>query len=368
MYMAWNGDKWSVQQRSRIALLENRITETSFDMGDHIRGGNNDVSGRFTSSTDAAARRSITIPSLIVAVSGEVVFIPTELVFDLNSPDVWDAPGLAVPSARAGKDFYVYATTGSDTQVVLSENATFPTGYTASNTRKIGGFHCLCVSVGIISGHELYGYIAGDALPRSCWDLSHLPVSSPEGMVYSPSGHWVDIYLPSVAGGQLVSVNGGTIADGVSVNIFHAYKYDQWFARIGKKPIASMEFVVASIGANQGTNIMGSVDPVTTTGHIDTAGRRMISNIGCEDMCGVLWQFGREQGGSSGADSWVSAYDANDSNVAGQHYRAPNRPRFGGAWYNGAECGSRGSYWNGSPLALASSSSSRGVAEPASSR
>ena len=46
----------------------------------------------------------------------------------------------------AGKDVYIYALAGSGTEpdFVLSLNSTVPTGYTAENSRKIGGFHCLC--------------------------------------------------------------------------------------------------------------------------------------------------------------------------------------------------------------------------------
>jgi hypothetical protein len=241
-----------------------------------------------------------------------------------------------------------------------------PSGGTpsASNTRKVGGFHCLCVAVGTIAGHDLTGYLAGDILPRSVWDLINRPVSAVEGMVYSLTNQWVDIYLPSVSGSTVVSVNGGAIASGATAVKFHAYKWDQWFGQQGKKPIASMEFVVASLGANQSTNITGSANPTTTGGHVDTAGRRMISNIGCEDMCGVFWQWGREQGAVAGAASVADAFDANDTGVGGQHYNAPTRPGFGGGWGNGVNCGSRGSEWNNSPLTLNSNVSSRGVAEP----
>jgi len=164
-----------------------------------------------------------------------------------------------------------------------------------------------------------------------------------------------------------VSVNGGTIADGVEENgeKFHPYKFDQWFARIGKKPIASLEFVDASIGSNQETNINGSSDPVTTGGHSDTAGDRMISNIGCEDMCGALNQLGREQAGSNIGVDWANATDGNDSDVGGEHYKAPERPKFGGYWGSGDFSGSRYSKWNIPPLPLFLTNSSRGVAEPA---
>lgn len=89
--------------------------------------------------------------------------------------------------------------------------------------------------------------------------------------------------------------------------------------------------------------ISGSGDPVTTGGHSDTAGRRMISNIGCEDMCGAMYQGLYDQ--SAKYDSSVSAgwYDLPGSK--GQYYRPAStndvKLLAGGDWYNGAACGSR---------------------------
>ena len=48
-----------------------------------------------------------------------------------------------------GTDYYIYCcdpTNGSDTVdrdevFVISKNSTYPSGYTADNSRKIGGFH-----------------------------------------------------------------------------------------------------------------------------------------------------------------------------------------------------------------------------------
>jgi hypothetical protein len=91
----------------------------------------------------------------------------------------------------------------------------------------------------------------------------------------------------------------------------------------------------------------------------------MISNIGCEDCCGALWQWGIEGGATNDVgSSWSDAFDSNDSDVGGQHYEAPNRGRFGGAWGYGSMCGSRGSAWNPSPLDLHATYGARGVAEP----
>ena len=332
----------------------------------------NPASGGFTSSTfldqgtlfSRASANTLHIPDLGGVVDGTLVEV-AETTKALNTAGNWDDSSYATASNRAGKDFYVYLLSAGG--VILSNNSSVPTGYTSSNSRKIAGFHCLCVAVGTISGHSLSGYAQGDILPRSVWDRFNRPMSAPEGMVLSNDGMWVDIYLPSYSGTLLKSVNGGTIADGS--NGWHGYKFEQWFGNIGKKLIRQTEFVTASIGANQGTNISGSSDPGTTTGHTDTAGRRMISNIGCEDMAGVMWQWSRDPGGvySTGA-SWVNAYDGNDSDVAGQHYNAPYRAVLGGYWNNGSVCGSRVSFWNDSPLALASSISGRGVAEPAANR
>ena len=326
----------------------------------------------FTSSTfldqgtlfSRASANTINIPDLGGMVDGTLVEV-TATTKDLNTSGNWDASTYATASNRAGKDFYVYLLKAGG--VILSNNSTAPTTSDTTNSRKIAGFHCLCVAVGTISGHSLTGYTVGDILPRSVWDRFNRPTSSPEGMVLSNDGMWVDIYLPSYTGFVLKSTYASTIADGS--NGWHGYKFEQWFGDIGKKLIRQTEFVTASIGSNQGTNITGSADPGTTGGHNDTAGRRMISNIGCEDMAGALWQWSRDPGGvySSGA-SWVNAYDGNDSGVAGQHYQAPYRALLGGAWSYGSECGSRGSSWTYSPLTLYSSSSARGVTEPAANR
>jgi hypothetical protein len=346
---------------------------TYFQRANQLQGGNAVATGYYAPSATSGDRITVTIPDTIVAINGATYRNPTAVSKILSTAGNWDNSTYATAANRVGLDFYVYAcvpAAGYVPDYILSHSATYPSAMpsggtpSATNTRKVGGFHCLCVAVGTISGHTLTGYLAGDILPRSVWDLINKPVSAVEGMVYSLTNQWVDIYLPSVSGSTVVSVNGGAIASGATAVTFHAYKWDQWFGQQGKKPIASMEFVVASLGANQSTNITRSVNPTTTGGHVDTAARRMISNIGCEDMCGVLWQWGREQGAVAGAASFANAFDANDSGVGGQHYNAPTRPKFGGAWNEGVNCGSRSSAWSSSPLSLYSTDSSRGVAEP----
>ncbi len=354
------------------------VVEGYFFRGCALSGGNNPAGGKYAGSALAVERRSLTVPSMLVNIGGSALLLADGVVLDLDSGLSWDSGTYATAANRAGKDFFVYAclpASGSVPDFVLSAESVVPLAIpsgvtpTVGNSRKIGGFHCLCVGVGTISGHDLSGYVAGNILPRSVWDLDFRPVGSPGGMVFGRHGQWVDIYLPSVSGGELVSVFGGVIVTGTSSPAFHAYKFDQWFGRVGKRPIASLEFVVASLGSNQGTIISPFGLPASAGGHVDTAGRRMVSSIGCEDMCGVFFQLGREEGASPGSAGYAVAFDGNDSGVMGYHYSAPSRPAFGGSIYIIASyCGSRCVNWSGSPLSLSGSYSSRGVSEIACCR
>ena len=336
----YNGTTWVLAYASIVGGV---VSSSYFDKSKSLSGSNT----------------NLVIPDLYAKVGSELISITSKTI-NINTAGYWDDPMYASAVNRAGKDFYIYGREAGG--YILSNNSTYPLGYTADKTRKLGGFHCLCVAVGTISGHALTNYIAGDILPRSCWDLKHKPRSEPEGMVQNWDGVWVDIYLPSLgAGGKLVSKYNVTIADGG--NGWHTYEFEQNFGVIAKRSISQVEFVVASLGSNQSTNILGSVDPVTTGGHKDTANRRMVSNIGCEDMCGALWQWSRDAGGVQTTATWANAYDANDTGVGGQHYQAPARALLGGAWNAAAVCGSRASYWNYNPLALYADSSGRGSAE-----
>ena len=224
--------------------------------------------------------------------------VPSQIELDLSQSVSWDTTNptdYTVAANRAGKDFYIYAcqpsNSGPAPKILLSANSTVPSGYNATNSRKVGGFHCLCVAAGTIASHPLSGYLAGDILPASIWDLKHRPVSNPEGMVFSEAANiWVDIYLQSGTGTNTASVYGATITDNRNWMDF----VDDAGA-VKKRLLSDIEFQLIATGSNEETNIQGSADPNTAGGHVDTTGRRMISNIGCEDCCGVMWQWLNEQ-------------------------------------------------------------------------
>jgi hypothetical protein len=243
-------------------------------------------------TTDAQRYILQTPTTLAVYLNGKVYAVSAKTDYDLSLEATWDAVAptdYRVAATRAGKDFYVYACeqAGNTLKVLISANASAPTGYTTTTSRLIGGFHCLCLAVGAIAGHTLTNFATGDILPNSVWDYNFRPVSSPAGMVYSTgTGLWVDIYLASGTGANTASVFGGTISDTRDWNSF----VDDGGA-VSKRLLYDPEFQIIATGSNEETNITASADPVTTGGHVDTAARRMISNNGCEDMCGVMWQW-----------------------------------------------------------------------------
>lgn len=322
-------------------------------------------------------KTNITIhKNLKINIGGNPYISTIDKVLQLTSLGTLDSLG--------GKDVYIYACASSTTEpnFVLSLNSTIPSGYTAETSRKIGGFHCLCADVGTIKGHTLSGYLKGYILPLSVWDLLHRPVSDSEGMVYIKEiNKWVDIYLCSWSGNSLESKFGAVICDGGSATKFHGEGFSEQFRLISKRLLFRNEFATVAKGSNENTSIKNSTDPNTTGGHIDTAGRRMISNYGLEDCCGVLWQWGEDlfdcasaAGISlSSSDFYLNGYiwqtksvynSAYDSQTYGGCLGFLRQVRFGADWGDGAYCGSRSANCRYFPSYGASDGSSRGASEP----
>ena len=142
-----------------------------------------------------------------------------------------------------------------------------------------------------------------------------------------------DIYLQSGRGKLTSSVYGGTITD-----TRPQQNHQDDMRQVRKRLLFDNEFSSMATGSNEGTNITGSADPVTTGGHKDTANNRMISFIGAEDCCGALWQWSENSGPAGGSGD--SVYDGNGA--LGKLYGTCYALLFGGAWDSAAACGSRG--------------------------
>lgn len=322
-------------------------------------------------------KTNITIhKNLKINIGGNPYISTIDKVLQLTSLGTLDSLG--------GKDVYIYACASSTTEpnFVLSLNSTIPSGYTAETSRKIGGFHCLCADVGTIEGHTLSGYLKGYILPLSVWDLLHRPVSNSEGMVYIKEiNKWVDIYLCSWSGNSLESKFGAVICDGVSATRFHGEGFSEQFRLISKRLLFRGEFAAVAKGSNENTCIKSSADPNTTGGHIDTAGRRMISNYGLEDCCGALWQWGEDlfdcasaSGISlSSSDLYLSGYSWQTKSVYNSEYDSQaygschgllRRVLLGADWDIDAYYGSRSASCRNFSSRGAASYSSRGASEP----
>ena len=297
---------------------------------------------------------------------------------DYNLPNVVDF--LDTGSALSpGKDYYVYLCLQADNTFTfrISLNATFPNGFTADNSRKIGGFHSLCLAVGAIAGHKLSGYLTANILPASIWDLSFRAVNQNEGSVYDANlDYWPHIYLQSGTGTGTRSAFGGTVT-----HTRQQLDHIQDMFRIGKRLLTDTEFASSMEGSNQETNIFGSVQPGTAGGHTDTAGRRrMISGIGCEDGVGAYLQWlqeianmvyssgavntylsgatdnGTYRGGNPKTNFTVSndripgfTWAQRSTDTKGQQYSTIGL-FAGGYWGSGASCGSRTRNANNSRL------------------
>ena len=141
-----------------------------------------------------------------------------------------------------------------------------------------------------------------------------------------------DIYLQSGTG-QLTTSAYGAVH---TVNRQQQNHGDD-MRQVGKMLIGDEEFSSMALGSNEKTNIQGSADKTTVGGHVDTAGRRMISFIGCEEMCGYLWQWQRDCSAIGGTG--FTTYDGDD--FFGQTYGNVNALIAGGYWATGVSCGSR---------------------------
>jgi hypothetical protein len=182
--------------------------------------------------------------------------------------------------------------------------------------------------VGTISGHSLTDYVQGDILPASVWDVLHRPASSPEGMTYDDRQDlWVDIYLTSGTGELTVSAYDATISDDRDWMDF----VDDLGA-VNKRLLDDHEFQLAARGSNEETNIDGSSDPVTTGGYVDTSGRRMISDIGLEGMCGQMYQWLITQGYRADGFTHSHTVDTTTSNASEPTSSDDAAPGFG--WYD----------------------------------
>lgn len=195
-----------------------------------------------------------------------------------------------------GDDVYLYATQGSDGRagLIASRNITVPGGYTAENSRRIGGFHYGRVRP--MSQRYNASYVpVVQMVPNSVWDLGHRPTCDPTGMAEVKPGLWADIYLASIVSGSWPTVVLGSVYGVQPLRDTGYVRVDLWemIQRSGKRLPTFEEWVLAAHGSPAGSD--GSNDTAwartsntgpTTTGAVAKA----VSCAGLVDMVGNLWE------------------------------------------------------------------------------
>ena len=181
---------------------------------------------------------------------------------------------------------------------------------------------------------------------------------NPAGMVYVDLlDLWVDIYLQSGTGTSTASAYGATMTNS-RTPIQH-----QWDLQlVGKRPARDVEFMIFAEGSNQKTAVAGSAqpNPFTAGGHLDTAGKRMISGYFVEECCGLIWQW-LDEIAPVGGSGWNSY---GDEGTRGQSYGMPYVLIAGGYWVDSANCGSRSRFAHYTRSLVYANYGCRGVSLP----
>ena len=203
--------------------------------------------------------------------------------------------------------------------------------------------------------HPLSGFVACDILPESIFCCSFEPHTRfDDAMVYDrDSDLFVDVYLQSGTGSNTRSKYNEThTVSRQQVNHLRDMK------AVGKRLLSDEEFFSIALGSNECTAIQGASDKITVGGHVDTADRRMISAIGCEECCGYLGQWLNDIS-PVGGSGW-NGYDGRNS--FGQTYGTiPYGQLAGGDWGGSSACGSGSRTGNNPRSNVAASFGARGT-------
>lgn len=245
-------------------------------------------------------------------------------------------------------------------ELKVSLNSTAPTGYTPGDTRRIGGWHTLCVAVGDTSSwapnHKLNGWLAGDILPQSVWTYYHRPYASPNNTIYIPCGipFWRTIYDHS---GTLATTNfefGGTITRNRS---FYGHMQDMMHA--GYILPTYEQAAISGFDCEPLKAIMGKAEASVTTagGHVNESNHRIVSSYGAEDCVGCTWKITTI--GAIGGSGWST-----DPSVGVHQYGNVNVLRVGGLWDDSGNAGPFATAGSASALTAISYVASFGVSYP----
>ncbi len=261
-----------------------------------------------------------------------------------------------MPALVAGTDYAVYLC--NDGALRADASFTAATGFTATSSRQIGGFH-------YAPGGNAAARAGGDATPQinpySLWDIKFRPAcADPRGMTLVAGSFWSDIYLTGVDH----HLNGTSkynvaIADGSSppkipasfggngsttYSTFNWWEAEEVMQDHGKDLMSYGEFAAAAFGSTE-------LSPSGTDPGSTILRQAYTSKWGLMLATGNMWVWSRDFSYRTGANAegWKdvgtgrgSLYLMNDIGLVAAI--------FGGNWGElAADCGSRASSWGSYP-------------------
>lgn len=310
----------------------------------------------FWGSITAAAANTLNIPEGQINIGGNGKGYVIDPVTGW-SPWVAENNDGTPTGLTLGDDIYLYAcvTETGVAKILASKNATYPTGYSAATSRKIGGFHIGRIR-GVANRYDLAYVPVVGIVPNSCWDLQHRPTCDPTGMVeVVPGALWADIYLNSEGAGtwpeNIPASRYGAMP--LRDDVYARVDFQQLARNAGKRIPTIEEWLCLASGAPQGAD--GNNDYAwsrTTNTGPTTAGAvaKSISQLNLVDTVGNLWEWTDSHYDlntgtyvplkntvTAGRDAAIprgQTYTSADSGISGW------RAWFaGGRWGDGVQCG-----------------------------
>lgn len=312
---------------------------------------------------------------------------------------VLNAANLDVGSAfTVGCDYYVYIcdsrVDAQDEQYVISLNSTYPTGWNASNSRKIGGFHYgrrrkvdgnlqPTNSSGVIFGTGWESAVSNGIVPRSVWTLGHRPKCNPEGMVYIGGGTWVDIYLNS-DDGEMGLKSEYNCAPMTGTEGMNWYNFVERLAKSGKRLPDYAEFCAYAFGSPAGLDDANTnAWSATTNSGRDVTGSvvNAVSAVGCVDAVGRVWEWlndlitrAEHAKNTENHPNEAWGWDTNTplktgeknydvGNIYQYYYNSLAALLAGGYWNSGAQCGARAVDCSSYPWYVSAHAGARGACD-----
>lgn len=290
----------------------------------------------------------ILVPAFAAEINGKGLRLKTATEFD----PVANSDG-SFSSLALGDDISWYAAhpsiPGTQPDIVFTKNSTYPTGYSADDSRKHGGFH-FGRTRALADRYNDTATIVTEILENGVWCQKNRPwPADPAGMVKLPSGIWVDIYLASADGGawpadkhlSKYGVNPLTGTEGYS------YKdYIMLAGRSGKRLPSIAEWLEGAYGSPQGHDADNDAAWSYTsntgrqvTGYVEQA----VSCHGLVDCAGNVYEVLTEMRSEGGAWAWVTTLNTGKDSAYshGQQYVDDYVRVFlgGGGWSDGAKAG-----------------------------